>query len=325
MFTAVLTSHVIRDTLPYMTGFKDSLLRAIAVIGLIAILVLGAWGIIQLVIGLPGFFANFGFNASPSSFFTSSTEKVAVTAPDSVTSDQPFTLSWIHTNGSGNYGYAISYACATGLTFAAPVPTGQMQIVPCNTPFNFTNATKTMQLIPVLHTKGSVTTSFSIIANRLVDGTITASSTSKSVTVNSAAQAATATQTTARSATAAYPTTTYTASGHTSNLYGSAALVVHVISITPTIDGRYVARFSIQNIGTNLAPAGWTFSAVLPTNPTYTFLSHAQQKMYPGDEIVYTLGFNIPATSCANPYYCDAYSRYDTTNLNTFSVTVNAR
>lgn len=313
----VLTSVSVYDTLAAMNdthGFRDSLLRAVAVIGLVAILVLGAWGIIQLVIGLPDFISGLGFGSNPSSLFTNSTEQVAVTAPKNATSDQPLTLSWNHTGGSGNYSYAISYACATGLSFAAPVPTGQMQIVPCNTPFNFTNATKTIQLIPVLHTSAPVTTSFTIMANRLVDGKITTTATSSSITITPVTSSTAAT---VKPTTSTSPSTTYTASGRTSNLYGSPHLAVHIMSITPS-GGRYYAQFSIQNTGTNVKPAGWTFSALLPTHPSYTFVSEAQRKLYPGDEIVYTLGFDIPTPTCGG-YACDTYP----VDLNTFSVKIN--
>ena len=298
-------------------GFKDSLLRAIAIIGLIAVLVLGAWGIIQLVVGLPDFFARFGSNSSIS---TTSTEQVVVSAPASLTSDQPFTLSWTHTGGSGNYGYGISYACATGLTFAAPVPTGQMQIVPCDTPFNFTTATKEIQLVPVFHTTGSVTTTFKVEANSLVDGKITATGKSSSVTVraSSASATPTPTPTTTKPATSASQSsaTSYTPSGRTSNLYGSPDLSVQIVSVAPGKDGRYVAQFVIQNIGTNVTPAGWAFSAQVPTNPVYTFLSQPQQKMYPGDEIVYTLGFDLPGNLC---------DTYNCAGSGIFSVTVDPR
>ena len=80
--------------MPEKTTFRDSALRAVAIIGLIAILVLGAWGIIQLVVGLPDFFSNFG--GSPA-MTTSSAEQIAVNPPALVTSAQPFTLAWVHT------------------------------------------------------------------------------------------------------------------------------------------------------------------------------------------------------------------------------------
>ncbi len=318
------------------TGFKDSALRAVAIIGLIAILVLGAWGIIQLVVGLPDFFNSFGGGSSSST----SQEQVVISQPSAVTSDQPFTLSWAHKNGSGNHGFVISYACAEGLTFAAPVPTGQMQIVPCNTPFNFTNATQSMQLIPVLHTAQPVTTTFTIAANRLADNKMTASSTSGSVTVNPTHQAAAVTATPVAPvakptptpvptpapvkvktvATPRTPSTNYTASGRTSYLYGASDLAVRILSVTPAANGRYVAQFVIENIGTNVARSGWTFTSDLPTDPMYTFLSQPQQKMYPGDKIVYTMGFDIPQAGC-DSYYCDTSNPYGG-NVKTFSIMV---
>ena len=287
--------------MPERTKFRDSALRAVAIIGLIAILVLGAWGIIQIVVGLPDFFSGFGNSSTPRA--QTSAEHVTVSAPTLVTSGQPFTLSWAHTNASGNYSFTFSYACADGLSFAAPVPTGQYQQVPCNTPFNYTNASGNVQLIPVLSNQTKQTnTSITVSATRLSDNTVSASgSTTLTVLPQASAKPAqpaasdtTATQTTPR------PTSTYTPSGRTSNLYGTPDLSVRVLSAQP-VAGRYSVQFEVSNVGTNVAPYGWEFSAQLPLNPPYTFVSQAQQKLYPGDKIVYTLGFDMP-TNSTQPY-----------------------
>jgi hypothetical protein len=296
--------------------FRDSLLRAVAIIGLIAILILGAWGIIQLVVGLPDFLGNFGSHSSTTSTTTPSStqqERVSIGAPASVASGQPFNLSWSHTGSTGNYSYQLSYACQTGVNFAAPTPTGQYQQVACNTPFNYTNAANSMQLVAVLAPNQSQTNAtITVNATRLSDNKVTSSGAAQIAIAPAQAPAPKP----APKPTSTYkPSGTYTASGRTSNLYGSADLSVRILSVTPN-GGRYSVQFVIQNNGTNVAPYGWEFTAQLPTNPSYTFVSQPQQKLYPGDKIVYTLGFDAAAPLSYG------YQTWGYQNQNTFSVTV---
>jgi hypothetical protein len=281
------------------TTFRENFLRVIAVIGLIAILLLGAWGIIQLAFYLPTFFSNFG----------QAKEALTVTAPAQSVSDKAFPLSWKHAGKSGEYSYSVSYACAPGLAFAAPVPTGAFQLIKCDTPFNYVNATSTMPIIPVL-AEGvkEASTTITVAATRLSDGTVSVKGTAKTA-VSASTTPATATPavttkpetTTAKPATtaakpaAAKPATTYVPSGRTTNLYGAPDLAVQIVS-APTqaqIGSRVSLQFVVTNIGTNVAPAGWTFNAVLPYQPIYVYPSGGQQKLYPGDKIVYTLGYDV--------------------------------
>lgn len=296
------------------TGIRDSLLRGVAVIGLIAVLVLGAWGIVQLVVNFPNFFTH------ESDATETVVEKLTVSMPSPVTSGTLFPLSWSHTGKSGNYAYSISYSCADGLSFAAPTPAGTYQQVPCDTAFNYTNATDNTQLVAVLEDKApQIGTIITVNAIRLSDSKVTMSG-SSAVTVTPRPAAAASATTTTKPATTKPTTTTaatsgtYTASGQTSNLYGSPDLSVRMISVQP-INGRYSAQFAVENVGTNVAAYGWEFNAQLPTNPPYTFVSQPQQKLYPGDKIVYTLGFDMPAAYG----YANFYPYYGT---NTLVVTV---
>ena len=98
------------------SSFSDSALRAVSIIGLVAILVLGAWGVIQLVVGLPDFFASFGSHSTTQhQTATTTSEAVVITAPATVTSGEPFPLSWTHT-GASTDNFTFSYACADGLS-----------------------------------------------------------------------------------------------------------------------------------------------------------------------------------------------------------------
>ncbi len=289
-----------RATVPAMatnTTFRENVLRIIAVIGLIAILLLGAWGIIQLAFYLPTFFGNWG----------KAKEALSVSIPAQTVSDKAAIVSWKHTGKTGEYSYALSYTCAAGLTFAAPVPTGAYQLIPCNTPFNFVSASSSMQIIPVLQGTKSATTTLTVAATRLSDGTIAVKGTAKTTVAASSTPATVATSTptytpaTTKPAqpkpttSTSKPTTTYVPSGRTTNLYGAGDLAVQITSAPSqaSAGSRVSLQFVITNIGTNVVAAGWTFNAILPYQPIYVYPSAAQQTLYPGDKIVYTLGYDV--------------------------------
>lgn len=104
------------------------------------------------------------------------------------------------------------------------------------------------------------------------------------------------------------PTYTYTpAAQPVAQLYGYPDLAVRIISIVPQ-GNRYSMVFEVANYGTNLA-SGWSFNAVLPLEPTYTYHSGPQQVLRPGDKIVYTLGFDMPRYNYRD--YCDRWDDRD--------------
>ena len=216
-----------------------------------------------------------------------------MTLPASINSGKSFVLSWKHKNGIGNYGYSISCSCATGLSLYAPTPSGNSQKVPCDTVFNFTNATETIQLTPTLKSNTQVQTTVTVSATKLSDGSLGAKGTANTV-VLPATSAVTKTTTS--------PNTTYVAANKTAALYGLPNLSAYINNATPSSSGRFMVEFTIANTGTNVAQSGWMFDAMLPLEPTYMYRSSSQQALYPGDKIVYTLGFNIPTPAYISPY-----------------------
>jgi hypothetical protein len=296
----------------------DWALRVIALIGLVAILVLGAWGIIQLAFGLPDVLG--GISSSVSSLFekspaTTSTqsavqtaaESINVTAPSLANSGQAFTLSWTHTGGTGQYAYQISYSCQSGLTLKAPLPTGALQSVPCNTPFNYTNATQSLMLTPALTGTKQVSAQFTVAAVALASNTTTTSG-ATSVTVLPPASTTGSYSSAAKTGT---PAGKYISSATVATLYGLPNLTTTIVSATPTATG-YSVEFLIRNTGTNIANAGWTFATNIPTSAVnqgeYNYTSTPQQALRPGDGILYTMGFSLPVTQSYNPY--GNYSNY---------------
>ncbi len=293
--------------------FKENALRIVAVIGLIAVLLLGAWGIIQLAFFIPTFLSDLANGrVTPKA----AQESIAITVPSTVTSAQAFPVTWTHKDGKDKYSYSLSYSCAEGLSAKAPLPTGAAQVVPCNTSFNYINASSTSPLIFTLTGSKAVQTSVKVSATKLSSGAVTVSA-SGTTTVNPASvTAAPATPVKTPAKTPAKPSTTkYVPSGRTTNLYGLSDLRVQILSNPGTVRaGSQVSlQFAVENVGTNVTPQNWSFMALLPYSPTYTYQSPGQQALYPGDKIIYTLGYAAtPVTQGCAYEGCTAQNPYDT-------------
>jgi len=237
-------------------------------------------------------------------------------------------LSWNSQSTGADYGYTISYSCDTNLSLYAPTPSGNSAKVPCNTPFNFTNATKNIALVAVLAGKEKISATFTVVANKLKDGTIAASGTAHASVLPAAG--ATATISSAPAVVTKPNTTTptstyYVAAKRATAPYGLPNLSVYIQSAAPS-GGRWVMQFTVANTGTNIARSGWIFSALLPLNPLYTYTSPPQQALYPGDKIVYTLQFTMPAyspaPSASNCGYAPSYTYdgvYNISNIPSYS------
>ena len=186
--------------------FQENILRVVAVVGLIAVLLLGAWGIIQLAFFIPAFLGNIG-----GSLTTSKTE-----APKTTT----------------------------------------------------------------------VVQKPAVVAVKETPKPVAKTSTTKPAAAK------------------------YVASGRTTNLYGYPDLAVRIINAPTNVrnGGQGSLQFVIENVGTNVVPANWIFTASLPYQPTYTYQSPVQQALYPGDKIIYTLGYT--AQLSGSPYNggCDGWS-----------------
>jgi hypothetical protein len=263
--------------------FSENILRVVALLGLLAVLILGAWGIIQVAFFISSLFSNSGSSSeAPAAVH----ETTTLSLPSSVLSGQEVSVRWGHQGGSGAYSYALSYSCAPGLSFKAPVPTGALQSVPCNTPFNFTNATSSLVIVP--STSAQATTSITVYATQLSSGKVTSSATSGLTVTTASGSTATPKPATPKPA-----ASTYVSSGHRSNLYGYADLAVNILSAV-SYQGNTTVQFVVTNIGTNASPSSWSFNALLPISGSYTYPSGPQQALYPGDKIVYTLVYEDP-------------------------------
>lgn len=285
--------------------FKEQVARAVAVLGLVAVLLLGAWGIIQIAFNLPGFLAKLGSGVS--GIADHKTESLVVKTPATVTSSEPATISWTHTNkGSGNYLYQLSYSCTDGLVLFAPAPNGSLQPVPCATPFNYTNAVSQLTLTPKVTGTKQLSTTITVAAVTLADGAATATGTSTLVVLPERAKTPATTvkkPTTSTSSAARTSTSVQTQNRRYSNPNGLPDLAIQILSVAPAGNDLYAVRFVVENVGTKLASSGWTFAAQLPVGFPYTYYAQPQPALYPGDKIVYTLTFEPGSDQCGQVPY----------------------
>ncbi len=284
--------------------FRENVLRVIAVIGLIAVLLLGAWGIIQLAFALPSFFSNIGSFGRG----TSAKETISLSVPAATVAERAFPISWTHKGQSGEYSYALSYACADGVSLKAPLPTGAAQAVPCNTPFNYINATSSTPVLLSLSGAQTKPVVFSVTATKLSSGAVTATASS---TLSLSAAPATTTTAVKPATPAKKPAASTVKPAPRAQLYGNPDLAVRITSTQTVVrQGERVSlNFIVENIGTNVTPANWSFSANLPYSTTgYQYQSPGQKALYPGDKIAFTLGFTA-STNYTAPY-TQPYTQY---------------
>jgi len=278
----------------------------------IAVLLLGAWGIIQLAVAIPSLFSNFGGGFSSFINNGSKTETLTVSSISNLTSGQTLQVSWDHKNKDGEYSYALSYACQTGLSVKALLPTGAYQTVACNTSFNFVSATERTTIVPTA-TK-SLPLVITVTATKLSSGVVTA----QGNTTTTVAPAAATTPAKPTTSTSNDTSATYVPAASTQNLYGYGDLAVQIGSVTPTGNGLTAVKFTVTNIGTNSVAGGWMFNANLPINGSYVYSSAPQRALFPGDKIVYTLTY-----SNSNSYYTGGnnYNGYNSYDPNGWSYT----
>lgn len=293
--------------------------RVIATIGLIVLLILGAWGIIILAFSAPEFLDNLGarvggfFGSDPSADSEQATSTpttlpetlIASAATSSVVSGGSIALSWRSENTAGPRGYLLSYACQQGLSLEAPTASGQWRTVPCNTGFNYTNATVGTTLRANLSGATPRPATITVSAVSLASGTTTARETvSVMVTPRTVAKPASPTAAKPKPAAKKPAVNSYTSyTSYRSNSVGPD-LMVRIESAGPGW-----VRFNIQNVGTKTVPAGWQFTAQIPydQHQPYQYASPPQMALTPGSGVVSTLTWNAAASQ---PTYCTQQTPY---------------
>lgn len=294
--------------------FRDITNKTFAIIGVVAVLLVGMWLAVNAVTMVPRLASMLASAmVSMSSIFVPG-ERIEISVSDVIENEKPFTLSWDHINKSDKGTYAFSFVCAEDLYFTSSLSTGG-EIITCNTPFQSAELKGNITLTP--HTKAIKDLDTTFIVAFVEAGSTTASAesrvaatvTAKSSTVTTPKPTTPVTGVTPKPpktpGTTTTNTYTYTGTSTPSNPNGVVNLRGKVIAVgvldrttgeftastSINISARVGVKFEIENIGTRTSSA-WSFIAQLPTTPFHSFQSAAQIPLAPGDKIEYTLGFD---------------------------------
>ncbi|MEN9390150.1 MAG: hypothetical protein RLZZ283_250 [Candidatus Parcubacteria bacterium] len=300
--------------------------KALAVVGFLAILVVGMWGSASLATGVPATLKSIAAAiVSITSIFVPASETIAVTASDySPESGSPVTFSYTHDSRTVVGSYIFRYSCANGLIVTSTQNGAEEQIF-CNVPFHFIPTGSSLVVTPVSKTDKFV--DLEIFIDFVPNGASTPTVTGSTVvtventeltgsggtlgggtTVTPTPTVPTTPKPTKPSA--GTPTTVVTPINTIpgSNPNGQVDLVGRIIEVgivdnatgaftastTPVRrpqGGRVAIRFAIENAGTKTSPT-FAFNAVLPTFPGHVYSSPNQVALNPGDRIEYTIGFD---------------------------------
>lgn len=329
----------------------DLAVRALAIVGFIAVIGGGLWGSVSLAKAVPNAFSSLAAAiVSLTSVFVPAGEGITLSTPSlTVLSEETFALSWEHTQKNTEGSYTFRYDCADGVSFTSPTSSGAPAAVFCNTPFNFLNADDSITL-----TARSIKNRFIDVMlyvdftpngqnNPTVSGSMLLTIANENIGTSPSITGTTGTTT----ATTSRPSTTPRTPGtQTSGLYplggptttsdpnGFVDLSARVIElgVVDKVTGAFTAssspnrigstyrvavRFAIENLGTRTS-GQWTFNAVLPTYPSHIFSSPSQPVLAPGDRIEFTLGFDsmIDANETTFTINVDPSSRINEPNKN---------
>jgi hypothetical protein len=308
-------------------AYKSAFLKAAAALGFIAVLIFGAWGVLQVARLVPSIGSALSTAAvSLSSIFVPAEHLTIVMDSANVTSGEPFVVSWKHEGKRGDGTYTVTFVCRDGLSMQTLAENGVYQNVVCNVPFNLTNASSEIKLIAYSTNAKFLDVPLSLQFTRLSDGKVTATTQTALTVMNDKAVASdtTGTPTTQPAVVTPAPKpvvkpvvhkpvvpvtntyTTYTTNVRVSDPNGHPDLAVTILNsgyIDPITNvytpssfihrGDHGAvRFTVTNSGTK-AVDNWNFNAVLPTFPMHIYSSDMQPALGPGDSMEYTIGFDM--------------------------------
>lgn len=307
------------------SGFTAVAVRALALIGVVAVLLAGLWGAVIAARAVPGF-----FSAVPSTFSALASAIVSVTStfipadkgetlvvvppPIPVQSGESFVLSWNYDRKGTEGKYTLSYACADGVSLSSPAKSGAMGAVPCGAPFEFMNVNDATVLSA--RTERKEPTEISVAIAFTPSGqSEPAVSGAALVTVENGSKTqgiADKKPQTGGGVTAGQETTTVhiinDATRIESDPAGVADLAIRMteLGVVDEASGEFTAsaapsrsapgkriavRFYVENVGAKTSEA-WFFIANLPTTPPHSYTSPTEQALAPGDRIEFTLGFD---------------------------------
>lgn len=305
-----------RMTIPTITikhNVKDGARNVLRVLGVVLILAAVVWvGMQSFRVGSPvrGIVAN--ALSGLQSFFDPAERIVLFMTDSQAVIGEPFVVTWEHRGKDSEGSYAFAYECRDGIHLSLATDSRDDATVFCNvpTPILDTDTTLTMTArgtvagaveVPVrveyVENGTTIVTQLGILNVSVQEKRFdTATSTDDGTTP------------TTGGTTPGQTTTTVTNIGTFPALTGKADFTVNFLAVgTVKSDGtdfeeedelprspgsgrRAAIQFEVKNEGTNVSDE-YRFDVQLPTSPSYTYKSPTQDALFPGDRIVFTVGF----------------------------------
>lgn len=336
------------DNFPALVKRRERIFFAnvLAIIGLIAVVVIGVLGISHIgTLSAPWFSSFFGRS-------TSSKTTLQITAPRDVTAGKPFTLSWKHTATDKGM-YALMYPCNAGIGLDSQFASTS-RAIPCGAAFTLGTATTQATFVPHLFATSTVSVPVTVLfipsatTSAQMEGTakiafhaagsgITTATTTRTTTAQTTPAPKQAPETSTPSTNKPAPVTTPVQTAPS----GHPDLVVRIVAIgvidpatnsliprAPVSPQETAAvQFDVVNAGT-AATGPWRFSAHLPTRDGYAYYSPVQTSLAAGGHIMNTLQFTQTAPGLSvfsvmvNP---DGMVRESNTNNNAATINISAQ
>lgn len=306
--------------------FRGPLMRTLAILGFVAIIIIGIFGSLFIARSVPGVVGNIASAVvSFTSVFVPADEAIVISVPSlTVSNEETFEISWEHAEKTVEGSYTVRYDCVDGVYFTSPAPNGSETTVFCNTPFNFLNAQNAITLTAYSENNWFVDVPFYVdftpnganqptvtgstiltIANEDVTGSPDATEGGEETEDTTGTPSTPTPRTPGEETSGTFPLGTTPTTSNPNGYVDLAARIIEVglvnkntgefiASSTPTRTSgiyRVAIRFAVENLGTRTSDQ-WTFNAVLPTFPSHIFSSPTQQALGPGDRIEFTLGFD---------------------------------
>jgi len=287
---------------PYEKGTKF-----LAGVGVIALLLVVVWlgtQVIQLGAGLTSSLAS--SISGVRLFFGASEDIVLVANPDTLESDESFTLSWKHLDKKTDGSYTFNYECNDGVHLTSPESTNTGNVIFCNTPFPILSDKEqiTLTAISINDESTDIVLSLDFIPNGEQKETAVGEEILHVVSDHEVTNETEVVEDGSQPEDIPSVQETPVVTIPVNNPNGTPDLVVNILEVgTVTTTGvftkktgslnpsdRLAVRFEIKNIG-NKDTGVWDFEAQLPTEQRYTFKSDKQETLLPGMRAEYTLGF----------------------------------
>lgn len=309
---------------------KDTAIKSLAIVGLIAVVCLIVWALVQAVRLAPSAFVSL---ASIADGLYSQEEPLTIgTNKTVVNTGEPFYMTWSDVNRPG--AYYFTYTCTEGVSAEARNTTGDIVLVTCETPFVLGHdAGGSLEVIFEAEKRRFTDVPYKVTYTRENENEIAYNEQSLITVVNAAITqssmlddekddetdqnddaptgnvagadtntGSTNTGNTGGGIVRSVPvTTTYFP---TSDPNGTVDLEVIYLGVgsldnnnefsyrlTLDNDRRGALRFQVKNIGTKTSD-DWEFEAVLPTDPESKYASPEQNGLRPNERAIITLGFD---------------------------------